>query len=154
MRERHSTSRISRSVVAVVVALAACSGGGGGGAGPMPDRDPPRVIATSPGAGASSVPPSLAVVTATFSEGMDASTLTDATFAVSGVTGAVSYDAVTRTASFVPDGPLESATTYTATITTGVKDVAGNPLAADEIWSFETVDTHEARIRSSGRAAS
>jgi uncharacterized delta-60 repeat protein len=145
MRERHSTSRISRSVAAVVVvALAACSGGGGGGGddGPTPDRDPPRVIATSPGADASNVPLSLAVVTATFSEGMDASTLTDATFAVSGATGAVSYDAVTRTASFVPDGPLESATTYTATITTGVMDAAGNPLAADEIWSFETVNTH------------
>jgi len=40
-----------------------------------------------------------------------------------------------------PDAPLEAGTTYTAVIKGGgggVKDLAGNPLAADHSWSFTT----------------
>jgi len=33
---------------------------------------------------------------------------------------------------------LKAGVVYTATITTGVKDLAGNALAADMIWSFTT----------------
>jgi len=78
------------------------------------------------------------VIAATFSEEMDASTITTSAFYLSGgVTGTVSYG--TNTATFTPYSNLSNATTYTATITTGVKDVAGNNMAANYTWSFTTV---------------
>ncbi len=58
-------------------------------------------------------------ITATFSENMDETTINETTFYLNGgVTGAVSYDPGTRTATFNPDANLNSNTTYTATITT------------------------------------
>ena len=68
-----------------------------------------------------------------FSEAMDPLTITTATFTLmqgaTPVTGTVSYAGVTAT--FNPTGALAPSTTYTATITTGAKDLAGNALAAD-----------------------
>jgi hypothetical protein len=42
------------------------------------------------------------------------------------------------TVTFTPAGGLTPNTVYTATITTGAKDLAGNTLAADYSWSFTT----------------
>src|ERR671921_2799794 len=87
---------------------------------------------------------------ATFSEAMDANTLTSNTFtltkqgAPTPVGATVSYDAATKTATFDPSADLEANTTYTATVkggTSGVKDLAGNPLASDKTWSFTTAVT-------------
>ena len=52
------------------------------------------------------------------------------------VDGTVSYAGVTAT--FTPSSNLATSIIYTATVTTGVKDLAGNPLAADYTWSFTT----------------
>jgi hypothetical protein len=85
-------------------------------------------------------------VSATFSEPIDPATLTAATFLVrttngnTPVTGTVTYTAATRVAEFTPGAALASSTGYTATITTAVKDVAGNQLAADFNLSFTTRD--------------
>ena len=71
---------------------------------------------------------------------MDASTLTTATFTLSSgsgpVTGTVGYSGTTAT--FTPSASLTGTTIYTATITTGAKDAAGNALAANYVWSFTT----------------
>ena len=79
-------------------------------------------------------------IAAAFSEAMDPLTITTATFTLmqgaTPVTGTVSYAGVTAT--FNPTGALAPSTTYTATITTGAKDLAGNALAADFVWSFTT----------------
>jgi len=79
-------------------------------------------------------------LTATFSEAMDPLTITDLSFiltdGVTPVTGAVSYSGVT--AVFNPAVDLEPATVYTATISTVASDLAGNPLASDAVWSFNT----------------
>ena len=59
------------------------------------------------------------------------------------ITGQVSYDAVNKIASFNPSSPLSYSTVYTATVkggVSGVKDVAGNPLAVDRTWTFTTMD--------------
>ena len=48
-----------------------------------------------------------------------------------------SYDPVTRVATLDPIDPLAAATTYTATVTSAVEDLAGNPFAA-RTWSFTT----------------
>ncbi len=90
-------------------------------------------------------------VTAAFSEEMDPATVTKDTFTLvkSGSTkklsATVSYDAASRTAKLDPYGSsrtlLSKCTKYKATVkggSSGVKDKAGNPLAADEVWYFTT----------------
>ncbi|RPH64917.1 MAG: DUF3494 domain-containing protein [Acidobacteria bacterium] len=106
---------------------------------PPPDTVAPTISSTNPSDGATGV----AVITASFSEAMNASTISTATFAVSGpgvtpVVGAVSYDASTYIARFMPTSALTANTTYTATVTTGTKDVAGNAMASNRVWTFTT----------------
>ena len=55
----------------------------------------------------------------------------------------VSYNASTRTATLTPTASLAALTTYTATVKGGatdprVKDLAGNTLGANVVWSFTT----------------
>lgn len=108
------------------------------------DATPPTIAARSPLAGASDVPPGT-VVTATFSEAMDPATINGTTFELrqgtTTVPAAISYDGAALRATLDPSNELAASTTYTATVkggSTGVKDLAGNPLAADSAWSFTT----------------
>lgn len=56
------------------------------------------------------------------------------------VAGVVSYDAPTKKITFNPTSDLDAGTTkYTTVLSTGVKDVAGNALAAKDIVNFETI---------------
>jgi hypothetical protein len=102
----------------------------------------PQVTATLPANGATGVPLNQ-VVSATFNKIMDGATLTSSTFTLrqggASVSGTVSYSGFN--ASFTPTGNLTAATTYTATVTTGAKDLAGNALSADAVWSFTTGTT-------------
>src|SRR6202030_2430647 len=99
---------------------------------------PPIVISVAPGAGAAGECPNT-VITATFSEAMDPTTINDTTFtAAPGVTGTVTLDGTGQIATFTPSGKLALNTTYTARITTGVQDLFGNSLATDFVWSFTT----------------
>ena len=125
---------------AVVTVTGSCGSGGGDGGGTSGssgggDATPPTVSSTSPALNAANVAINTAI-TATFSEAMDASTITTATFTVGGVTGTVTYTGTTAT--FTPTTSLAYSTTYTATITTGAKDLAGNAMAANYSWSFTT----------------
>src|SRR5919112_6900298 len=103
------------------------------------DTTPPTISSVAPADGQTEVAPE-ANVEATFSEAIDPSTLTSATFTLSKpyggtpVAATVSYDPATKKATLNPDAPLDSKATYTATIkggTDGVKDSSGNPLASD-----------------------
>jgi hypothetical protein len=80
-------------------------------------------------------------ITATFSEAMDASTINTATFTLmqgtTPVAGTVSY--IDGTAVFTPETNLAPLSIYTATISTGARDLAGNALATDISWSFTTL---------------
>jgi hypothetical protein len=58
-----------------------------------------------------------------------------------GITGTVSYDDVGRTASFKPNKALSNSVTYTVTLTTGIKDRAGNALVSNYSWQFATEGT-------------
>lgn len=75
-----------------------------------------------------------------FSEAMDASTINSTTFTLkkglANVAGTVSYSGTT--AIYTPTLALDANTLYTAQISTGVKDLAGNALAASIIWNFTT----------------
>jgi Big-like domain-containing protein len=120
--------------------MATCSGGGGGGGTP-PAPVLPTVRSTSPAAGATNVAINT-VIAAAFSGEMDAATINGTTFTLSnGVNGAVTYDATNFIATFAPAGNLASNTTYTATITTGVRDKAGNAMASNFEWNFTTGST-------------
>jgi hypothetical protein len=109
------------------------------------DSTPPTVTSVSPAAGATSVSLDAPVV-ATFSESVNPATVTGSTFTLRTAAGAavpatVTYDAPTRTATLRANGPLATTTVYTATIAggqNGVRDTAGNPLANDRVWSFDT----------------
>ena len=98
----------------------------------------PTVTSTVPASGATDVEVDSAI-RATFSEAMDPASITAATFFLSGgVAGSVSYDPATNTASFTPSGNLHTFNNFTATITTGVRDTAGNHMAANYTWTFTT----------------
>jgi len=80
---------------------------------------------------------------ATFSEPMSTLSINAATFTLENgatpVLGTVSYVGVTAT--FNPVVSLTPNTEYTATITTGAMDLAGNELVEDFVWTFTTGNT-------------
>lgn len=107
---------------------------------PGAETTPPVVSATSPSNGATSVGVN-STISVTFSEGILKSTLTAATFKLSTAAGASIAGTVSvssNIATFTPSTNLAANTQYTAVITTGVTDVAGNALAKLFTWSFTT----------------
>jgi hypothetical protein len=107
------------------------------------DAVPPTVTTVSPPDLATNVCPQT-TISATFSKAMNPATITTATFTLqtSGpplgapLGGTVTYDAASQVATLTPTSALVSGTNYTATVTTGVKDLAGNALAANKVWTF------------------
>jgi hypothetical protein len=110
------------------------------------DTVAPTVAARSPAPGATGVA-TTAAVSATFSEALDPASVNGTTVELRSaagvlVTAGVAYAAAGFTVTLTPSAPLASDVTYTATLRggpTGLKDVAGNPLAADSVWSFTTI---------------
>ncbi len=105
------------------------------------DTTPPTVTSTNPSDGAANVPVTI-LITATFSEEMAISSINTVTFTVKNgattVNGSVTYDSNTKKAIFIPPGNLSYSTTYTATITMDVEDMAGNNMQSDYLWDFTT----------------
>ncbi len=104
------------------------------------DVTPPSVLSVSPVSGATGVAVS-SPVTVTFSEAMDTTTVTGATFTVTAggtpVPGTVGYSGTTAT--FTPTGNWNYSTSYAVTVTTGAEDLAGNAIASAYTWSFTTL---------------
>lgn len=101
------------------------------------DTTAPAVLFTSP-VNAATAAPLNQKVNAAFSEAMDPATITAETFTLKQGTTPVSGK-VTSGASVVtfdPASDFEKGKAYTATITTGAKDLAGNALAANYVWNF------------------
>lgn len=102
---------------------------------------PPTVTMTTPAANATNVGVGVSP-TATFSQPMNATTINGTTFTLAQgatpVAGAVTYDALTNTATFNPTSDLTAGLVYTATITTGAQDTNGLALAAPFTWMFTT----------------
>jgi hypothetical protein len=111
------------------------------------DATAPTVSSTVPANTAAAVPIN-GKITATFSEGMDSTTLTATTFLLTGpgttpVTGTVTYAGnAGAIATFTPASNLAPSTLYTAKITAGAMDLAGNALAGGGVapnpWTFTT----------------
>jgi hypothetical protein len=115
------------------------------------DTTAPQVISTIPANLATGVATNRGI-SATFSEAMDPRTIGATTVTlrrgavlvagvvaldIAPISGSLSYYAG-RTVTFQPGSPLLAHTSYTATITTGVKDLAGNALARAFVWTFTT----------------
>jgi hypothetical protein len=113
--------------------------------GAAADVTAPTVTATNPSDGQLNVAVN-STAAVIFSEPMDAQTITSVTFTLTGpggapVAGTVNYSAFSHYAAFTPSSDLAPGLIYTATIlggVNGVKDLAGNPLATDFVWSFAT----------------
>jgi len=111
--------------------------------GAAQDTTNPTVTLTAPLNSATDVALNSAIH-ATFSKAMNPLSISTATFTVaglSGVSGVVTYDATSRIATFTPSSNLLPSTTYTATITTGAKDLAGNAIIQGLVpnpWTFTT----------------
>src|SRR5256884_314893 len=112
-----------------------------------PTRPPtrPAVSATVPANGAAAVPINQ-TITDTCSEAMDPLTISTASLRVTGpggtvVTGTVGYDVPSKIAPLNPVSNLAPNAVYTATMTIGARDLAGNALAANFVWSFTTAAT-------------
>ncbi|MFV8336684.1 Ig-like domain-containing protein [Flavobacterium sp. RSP29] len=101
----------------------------------------PVVLSTDPDNGTINVPLDKSI-TVIFNEEMNAATFNQSSFTLQGATavaGTVSFSG--KTASFVPTSPLAPNTTYTGVIKTSVKDLMGNALQADYVWTFSTGST-------------
>ena len=105
---------------------------------------PPTVISTVPVTLPEDVNvPLNEVVSAVFSKAMNPNTINSLTFKLTGpgttqVSGLVAYAAIGNQLVFVPTANLLPSTTYTATITTGVQDLAGDAMASNYVWTFMT----------------
>lgn len=78
-------------------------------------------------------------VSINFSEAMDPATLNAAFTLKQGTTSVPGKVTVSgTTATFTPTNVLNAETVYTASISTGAKDLAGNALAAGTSWNFTT----------------
>lgn len=99
----------------------------------------PAVISTDPVNNASGVALNK-IVKATFNMAMDPLTINATTFTLkkgtAAVLGTVTYSG--STASFTAAVPFTADTVYTATITTGAKNLAGTAMANNYVWTFNT----------------
>lgn len=115
---------------------------GGSSSSMSRDNVSPVVIAITPTSHAIGVATD-SNITAKFSESMYATTVTDGTFLVQTssvrIAGVVTLNGTTAT--FNPTNALAPNAVYTVTITTSVRDLAGNMMSHDFIWSFTTGST-------------
>jgi hypothetical protein len=124
--------------------------------GLVADTTRPRVSFTAPSTtspGPTTGVPTNAAISAVFTEDMATTTISGSTFTLVctapcvAPAGTVNYVTGNRSAMFSPGAALAANTTYTATLTTGATDLAGNALAGNQaalpaasnyVWSFTT----------------
>lgn len=105
------------------------------------DQTAPTILATAPAndeTGTSLTAP----ITAQFSEPLLPGSLSSTTFSLTAggvpVAGTTSFNADSAVATFTPAASLVMDSVYSATLTTGLQDLAGNPLATALTWNFTT----------------
>ncbi len=114
----------------------------------LADSTPPTVTSFAPAGGATNVA-TAAAESITFSEALNASTVSSSTVFLRDASNVVApttvaYNSTTHTVTLTPTSSLAISAVYTIVVkggSAGVKDVAGNPLAADAMSSFTTTAT-------------
>jgi hypothetical protein len=84
------------------------------------------------------------LVTAKFNKKIDSKTINTSSFTVTSTTaiaGTVSYSDADSTATFTATSKFADNATFTARVTTAVKDLMGNALQQDFVWTFSTGTT-------------
>ncbi len=105
------------------------------------DATAPTIVTRFPAASAVDVPISSDIVV-TFSEELHAGSIDLSHFILTGPYGAVpmtiSYNTATFAVTLTPTTNLLPTTVYTMKVTANTADLAGNPLGADDVWTFTT----------------
>jgi len=131
-------------VLLIAACLTGCGGGGSDGTTTIPskqqDTAKPVVNSSTPAHNCVGVGTTSAI-TLVFNESIDPATINPQSFTLlengsTSIPGSITY--VGTTAQFKPASTLAANASYTATVTTGVKDLAGNALAASYSWQFTT----------------
>ncbi|MBI1920740.1 MAG: VCBS repeat-containing protein [Geobacter sp.] len=116
------------------------------------DMTPPLVVSSNPASGAVRVGTSK-IISITFSEQIDSASVTSSSFSLSGPGGTVAGAVGVvngSSAQFVPSENLELGSTYTAMVTSEVKDMSGNLLQETYSWSFTTIGVGEVSFSPAG----
>jgi hypothetical protein len=106
----------------------------------------PHVTSTNPASEAQEIPPET-VILATFDKPMDAITINGDNFLVStqkgSHSGTVTYDHLSRTATFTPDEPFQPGESVTAQLIKGIASLWGVVMMEDYSWNFEITTSTE-----------
>jgi hypothetical protein len=117
------------------------SGAAPSSAGTTAAQSAPTLTGTSPSNGSTGVAINRPI-SATFSKAMDPATLNASTFTLSGagstINGSITYNASSNTATFTPASNLATNTSYTALLSTGIKDTSGLAASTTFGWNFMT----------------
>src|SRR5262249_5668950 len=106
--------------------------------GATADLTPPGVLATLPADGTADWAPNRILVV-TFDEPIDSLTVSTSTFTLAQPGPVPVHGSVATVGSritFQPDNALTPGVVYTAPVTAGVADLAGNVLGADRVFTF------------------
>jgi hypothetical protein len=125
---------ISLLILALIIAGCGDSDKNSGGTtGPL---SPPTVQSVLPAMASQTACPTT-LISVTFSKPMNPTTINSGTFTVTpAVSGPITADASNTTFTLTPSAPLVVGTTYTATVTTGVRSETGVSMASDFVWTF------------------
>ncbi len=120
----------------------------------------PQVITTNPVKSALEIPLNQ-IITVKFNKPINPYTITPSSFQIVSsstsllpalpVTGVISYSGVVAT--FTPTANLSPNTTYSATVTTAVKDLSGNALQENYVWTFTTGTVFQPKVISTSPTA-
>jgi hypothetical protein len=121
---------------------------------PLDAGEPPRIIATHPLREALDVERGSSI-TATFSRAMQPMTIDVNSFTLmqgsTPVSGIVTLDDATDTATFDPEAALQGARRYTAKVAHEVRDLQGRSLATDYTWSFTLSHVEVVELRTAAQ---
>src|SRR5690606_1353692 len=97
----------------------------------------PEIVSTDPAASDNAVA-ATAVITVTFDEIIDPISATLSAVSLEGPDGRVPLSVTVDGATLVmaPEGKLDGGAAYTATISSGIRNLLGSPLASDYSWQF------------------
>lgn len=118
------------------------------------DATPPKVIQTFPANGAGPVPVENVLVRLVFNEAMDSTSINASTLTLKvgptgePIPGAIIYNSRSAFVDFRSTHTMPPSTTIVVTAGAGIKDAAGNALAAPYSFSFTTTDNTPPRITS------
>jgi hypothetical protein len=105
----------------------------------IPDTTPPEILFVGPTGSGVPVTTNIAIV---FTEAVDRASVEGAITVSSTITG-ITYTWLNDQTLIVSFNALQYNTTYTVTIGTGARDLAGNALASAYSWEFSTVEESE-----------